>query len=104
MPLKTMPAFAMITLIGLGVQVEARTPCQEYVQLRNAATESWKQTMRAPRSERCGALHHASLAAEATLKYADNHRESCDIFIQLLNQVERYHREAIQTPDDASAG
>ena len=83
-----MPAFAMITIIGLGVQVEARTPCQEYLRLRNAATEAWKQAMRAPPSERCGALHHASLAAEATLKYADNNRKSCKISVQLLNQVE----------------
>jgi hypothetical protein len=96
MTLKAVPAFAMITIIGLGVEVEARTPCQEYLRLRNAATEAWKQAMRAPPSERCGALYHASLAAEATLKYADNNRESCDISVQLLNQVEGYHREAVQ--------
>ena len=99
-----MPAFAMITIIGLGVQVEARTPCQEYLLLRNAATGAWKQAMRAPPSERCGALYHASLAAEATLKYADNNRESCDISVQLLNQVERYDREAVQVRDNACAG
>ena len=104
MTLKAMPAFAMITIIGLGVKVEARTPCQEYLRLRNAATEAWKQAMRAPPSERCGALYHASLAAEATLKYADNNRESCDISVQLLNQVEGYHREAIQARDNACAG
>jgi hypothetical protein len=104
MMLKAMPAFAMITIIGLGVQVEARTPCQEYLRLRNAATEAWKQAMRAPRSERCGALYHASLAAEATLKYADNNRESCDISIQLLSQVEGHHREAVQACDNACAG
>ena len=40
MTLRAMPAFAMITIIGLGVQVEARTPCQEYLRLRNAATEA----------------------------------------------------------------
>jgi hypothetical protein len=103
MTLKVLPAFAMTAIIGLGVQVEARTPCQEYLRLRNAATDAWKQAMRAP-SERCGALYHASLAAEATLKYADNNRESCDISVQLLNQVEGYHREAIQARDNACAG
>ena len=103
MTLKAMSVFAMITIIGLGVQVEARTPCQEYPRLRNAATEAWKQAMRAPPSERCGALHHAS-AAEATLNYADNNRESCDISVQLLNQVEGYHREAAQARDNACAG
>jgi hypothetical protein len=94
----------MITIIGLGVQVQARTPCQEYLRLRNAATEAWKQAVRAPPSERCGALYHASSAAEATLKYANNNRESCDIPGQLLNQVEGYRREAVQARDNACAG
>src|SRR5947199_1092487 len=101
MTLKGVPAFTMIAIVGLGVQVEAQTPCPELVRLRNAATEAWKQAMRAPPSERCGALYHASLAAEATLKYADNHRESCDISVPLLNQVEGYHREAVQARDNA---
>ena len=91
-------------MVGLGVQVEAQTPCPEYLRLRNAATEAWKQAMTAPPSERCGALYHASSAAEATLKYADNNRESCNISVQLLNQVEGYHREAVQARDNACAG
>jgi hypothetical protein len=104
MTLKAVPAFVMIAIIGLGVQAEARMPCQEYLRLRNAATEAWKQAMRAPPSERCGALNHASLAAKTTLKYVDNNRESCDISVQLLNQVEGYHRGAIQARDNACAG
>jgi hypothetical protein len=104
MTLKGVPAFTMIAIVGLGVQVEAQTPCPELVRLRNAATEAWKQAMRAPPSERCGALYHASLAAEATLKYADNNRESCDISVPMLNQVEGYHREVVQARDNACAG
>jgi hypothetical protein len=101
---KAMPAFALIAMIGLGVRAEARAPCQEYLRLRNAATETWKQAVRAPPSERCGALYHASVAAEATLTYAGNNRESCDISVQLLNQVEGYHREAVQARENACAG
>ena len=104
MTLRRLPAFTMIAIVGLAVQAEARAPCQEYLRLRNAATEAWQQAMRAPQSERCGALYHASLAAEATLKYADNNRESCGISVRLLNQVEGYHREAIQARDNACAG
>ena len=104
MTLKAMPAFAMITIIGLGVQVEARTPCQEYLRLRNAATEAWKEAMRVPSPERCGALYHASLAAAATVKYANDNRESCDLSVPLLNQVEGYRREAVQARDNACAG
>jgi hypothetical protein len=104
MTLKGVLAFTLIAIVGLGVRVEAQTPCQEYLRLRNAAAEAWKQAMRAPPSERCGALYHASLAAEATLKYADDNRESCDISVQLLNQVDRYYREAVQARDNACAG
>jgi hypothetical protein len=95
MTLIGVPAFTLIALVGLAVQVEAQAPCPELVRLRNAAAEAWKQAMSAPASERCGALYHASLAAEATLKYADNNRESCDISVALLNQVEGYHRDAV---------
>src|SRR3984893_2319784 len=104
MTLIGLPAFTMIAIVWLGVQAEALTPCPELVRLRNAATEAWKEAMRVSPSERCGALYHASLAAEATLKYANNNRESCDISVQLLDQVEGYHREAIQAPDNACAG
>src|SRR5438105_12199331 len=104
MTLKGVRASTISAIVGLAVQVEAQTRCPELVRLRNAATEAWKQAMRAPPSERCAALYHASLDAEATLKYADNNRESCDISVQLLNQVEGYHGEAVQARDNACAG
>jgi hypothetical protein len=40
MTLKGVPASTLIAMVGLGVQVEAQTPCAEYVRLRNAATEA----------------------------------------------------------------
>ena len=104
MTLKAVPAVTVIAIVGLGVQVEARTPCQEYLRVRNAATEAWKQAMRAPPSARCETLHHAALATEATLNYADSNRESCNISGPLLGQVEGYHREAVQARDNACAG
>jgi len=104
MTLQGVAAFTMVALVSLTVQAEAQTPCQEYLRLRNAASETWKQAMRTPRSDRCEALHRASLAAEATLTYADANRESCAISGELLNQVERYHREALQARDNACAG
>src|SRR5258708_11225934 len=104
MMLKGVPACTMIAIVWLGVQAEAQTPCPELVRLRNTATAAWKEAMSAPPSQRCGALNHASVAAEATLKYANNNRESCDISVPLLNQVEGYRREAIQARDNACAG
>ena len=104
MTLIGMPAFTMIAMVWLGVQAEAQTPCPELVRLRNAATEAWKEAMRVSPSERCGALYHASLAAEATVNYANNNRDSCDISVPVLNQVEGYRREAAQARDNACAG
>ena len=103
---ETSPAFAftMIAIVGLGVQAEAKAPCQELVRLRNAASEAWKQAMRVPPSQRCGALYHAFLAAQVTLDYANNNRESCNVCVPLLNQVEGYHREAVQARGNACAG
>ena len=91
-------------IVGFGGQAEAKAPCQELVRLRNAASEAWTHAMRVPSSQRCGALYHASLATEATLNYANNNHESCDISVPLLNQVEGYHREAVQARDNACAG
>jgi hypothetical protein len=97
-------AFTVIAMILFGAQAKAQPPCQQYLQLRNAATEAWKAAMRAPAAERCGALNHASLAAEATLNYVSSNRESCDISVPLLDWVEGSHRKAVQARDDVCAG
>jgi hypothetical protein len=104
MTLQGVAACTMVALAGLTVQAEAQTPCQDYLRLRNAASEAWKQAMRAPKTDRCEALSRASLAADATLTYADANRESCAISGELLNQVEGYRREAVQARDNACAG
>jgi len=102
-------AFIVLATIGLGIPslgipAEAQTPCPDLIRLRNAATAAWKQAMSVPRSERCGALYHAALTTEATLKLANNTHDSCDMSGRLLNDVERSHREAVQARDNACAG
>jgi hypothetical protein len=99
-----MPAFTMISTLCLAVPAEAEAPCPDFVQLRNAATQTWKEAMKAPRPERCGAMGRASSAAEATLKFASNNRESCNISVPLLNQLDGYHRKAVQARDNVCAG
>ena len=74
MTLRRVSAFTLIAIVGLAVQAEAQAPCPECVQLRNAASEAWKQAMSVPQSERCGALNQASSATEATLNYANDNR------------------------------
>ena len=104
MTLQGVAAFTMAALVGLTAQAEAQTPCQQYLRLRNAASEAWRQAMGTPRSDRCAALHRASLAVAATLTYADANRESCAISGELLTQVEGDHRKALQARDNACAG
>ncbi len=101
---KRMPAFAVMAIVALGVQAKAQAPCPELVKFRNAASKAWKQAMGAPASERCGALHSASRATAATLKYASNNHETCGISVTLLNQVEGYHRQAVQARDNVCSG
>jgi hypothetical protein len=60
--------------------------------------------MNAPASQRCGALAEASVATEATLNYADNNRQSCNISDRLLNEVDGYHRQAVQARNNVCAG
>src|SRR5262249_29501274 len=104
MTLRGLPALTLVAIVGFRVQAEAETPCQELLRLRNAATAAWKQAMSVSPSDRCGALYQASLAAEATVNYANNNREQCDVSVALLNQVEGYSRQAVQARDNACAG
>ncbi len=91
-------------LIGFEVRADTRAPCAEVVQLRNSANAVWKRALSAPPAERCAALGEASQATEATLNYASDNRESCNISASLLSDVEGYHRQAVQARDNACAG
>jgi hypothetical protein len=104
MTLIKVPALTIFAIIGLGIPAEAQTPCPELLQLRNAATKVWNEAMGAPRWKRCEVFGHASSAAKATLKYAENNRESCNISVRLLNDVEGYHRQAVEARGNACAG
>jgi len=106
MTLRRPPAFTvmMIAIVGFSVQAEAQAPCPELGRLRDTANEAWKQAMRGPPSERCGSLHHAASATQATLDYANNNRESCGISDPLRSQVEKDHRRAVQARDNVCAG
>lgn len=104
MTLTRVPVLTTIIIVCLGVQAEAQPPCPELIRLRNEATAAWKEAMRASPSERCEALAHASQAAETTFNYANNNRVSCNISLPLLNQVEGYHRQAVQARDNVCAG
>ena len=81
-------ALTIIVLLGFGVQTQAQARCAELSRLRNAASAAWKYAMSAPASQRCEVLAQASVATEATLNYADNNRQSCNVSERLLNEVD----------------
>jgi hypothetical protein len=102
--MKRIAILTLIAVVGLEVPARAQAPCSEVIRLRNEASASWKLAMGAPPSERCEELYRASLAAEATLSYANSNRESCRISDRLQNELKGYHRQAVQARNNACAG
>jgi hypothetical protein len=96
-------ALTAIAMLGLGIEAQA-APCPEYLRLRDAAAQAWGQAMRGSPAERCGALNHTASAAQATLKFANNNRDSCGISASLLDGLEKFHRQTVQARDNACAG
>ena len=95
---------ATILLASFAQQAGAQTLCRDLIELRNAANTAWKQALKAPASERCFVLNQASAATQATLRFAENNRETCAVSSLLLSQVERYDHEAVMARDNVCAG
>jgi hypothetical protein len=96
--------FAIAVLTGFAVQANAQTPCPELERLRNEAAEVSKQMTRDPESIRCGSYYRLARAAEAIVGYAHDNRQSCGISAESLDQMEGYHRVAVQNRDNFCGG
>jgi hypothetical protein len=55
-------------------------------------------------SGRCETYIRSSMAWGAMVRYANDHREACDISNQSLSEFEKYRREAVSARDNACAG
>jgi hypothetical protein len=102
----SVPVIAMIALVGLGSHAGAQAQCPELMRLRSEAAETSKQTRGgiAPTSQRCESYGRLSMAWDAILQYAKEHRELCEISTRSLDDFERYHDEAVKTRDNVCAG
>jgi hypothetical protein len=98
------PGVAIIALAGFCIQANAQDRCAELTRLRSEAAEALKQTTIAPALERCESYNRLSKARGAIAQYASDHRESCDISILSLSDLERYHRDAVKARDNVCAG
>jgi hypothetical protein len=98
------PAYAVLVLLGLGIQANAQAPCPELVRLRSEAQLALKQSRIVPTAERCYRYNRLSEAWSAVARYASDNRESCHVSIASLSEYERYHDEAIKDRDNVCAG
>src|SRR4051794_15405816 len=98
-----MPTFAMIALVGFGSHADAQARCSELTKLRSEAAEAVKQ-MTGIR-HRTAARHTLvfSLAWGDIVRYANDHRELCDISSATLSEFEKRYREAARTRDNVCA-
>jgi hypothetical protein len=98
------PAIAVIMLAGFCGQASAQAQCPELTRLRSEAAAASKPVTRALVSSRCEAYIRSSMAWDALLQYANDHRESCDISFHSLSEFEKFHREEVQARDNVCAG
>ena len=106
MMLMYMPSLTIIALAlaVFCIQANAQDRCPELTRLRNEAAEALKQTRTVAASERCLSYNRLSRARGAIAQYASDHRESCDISIVLLSDLEKYHCDAVKDRNNACAG
>jgi hypothetical protein len=99
------PAVAMIALVGFCSQANAQAGCPELTRLRSEVAGALKRvTGLVPTSDRCEAYIRLSMAWDAIAQYANDHRELCDISVDLLSEFERNHREAVSARDNVCSG
>jgi hypothetical protein len=78
---------------------EAQARCPESEKLRSEAAEIAKGMIGVATSARCDAYNHFSITWGRIVRYASDHRESCDISSVSLTQLENRHREAVKARD-----
>jgi hypothetical protein len=85
-------------------QASAETQCPELTRLRGEAAVASRQTIGVPTPERCESYDRLSMAWGAIVQYAADHRQSCDISTVSLNELEKYHGDAVKARDNVCAG
>jgi hypothetical protein len=74
--------------------------CPELTRLRSEAAEAVKRMRGVPASDLCAAYSRSSMAWSEIVRYANDHRELCEISDVSLNEFEKYHREAVKSRDN----
>ncbi len=99
-----LPALA-IALIGFCSQAGAQAQCPDLTRLRSEAAEASKRTGgRGWMSDRCEVYIRSSMAWGAMVRYANEHRETCNISDQSLSDFEISYRAALSARDNVCTG
>src|SRR5690348_9636044 len=99
-----LPVLATLTLIGTISQVSAQTACPELTALRREASEASRHIIGVATSDRCVAYGRFSAAWAAIARYANDHREQCEISAVSLGDFEKRRAEAEKARDNICAG
>ena len=92
-----------LPLAALNAQASAQGQCPELTRLRSEAAEALSKA-RDAKKDRCEAQTRYLLAWEDIVRYANDHRGSCDIPVASMKEIDTRHREAIEGRDDACGG
>jgi hypothetical protein len=99
-----MPVLTILALLFFCIPANTQELCPELTRLRREAQEALKRSRTVPAWERCYMYHRLSVAWSAVAQYANENRESCQISIPSLNELERYRDEAVSGRDNVCAG
>jgi len=94
-------AFATIALVALCSHAYAQPRCPELAKLRGEAAKAATQ-LTAMAS--CEAYNRFSMTWGRIVRYANDHRESCEISSVSLTELESRHREALKMRDAICTG
>jgi hypothetical protein len=72
--------------------------------LRAEAMAAAKPTRGAPALGRCESYIRMSIAWNDVVKYANDHREACDVSSPTLDAIEKAHRDAVKARDNICTG
>jgi hypothetical protein len=99
-----MLAWTVLALVGFCIPAKAQPICPELSRLRSEAQQALRQSRTVAAPERCYMYNRLSEAWRAVAQYANDNREACHIAIASLDELERYHEEAIKDRDNVCAG
>ncbi len=95
---------SLVLLILAASPAIAQTQCPELTRLRSEAAQTSARTRGAPALGRCETYIRISIAWNDVAKYANDHREACDVSSPMLDAIEKAHRETVKARDNICSG